>query len=156
MATPFNDGPYKPETEREFFRSCQLLHGTDRSHISGGAALSPDGIHLAVWDLCQSIVIYNVHNRDAPETIISIPQISPFDNTINVELDMEFVNGGQDILIGSNVGQPVVVNVVQRRVTGMLEHSPSMSLDILACDVSEISPSWGQHHSAYCSKRTTA
>jgi hypothetical protein len=81
--------------------------------------------------LVSSIVIYNVHDREAPDVVINVPQISPFDVTINVELDMIYVHGGQEILIGSNVGQPVLVNVAQRRVTGALEHSPGMSQYIL-------------------------
>jgi hypothetical protein len=118
--------------------------------IRGGTALSPDGTNLAVWDLVNSIVIYNVHNREAPDVVINVPQISPFDVTINVELDMIYVHGGQEILIGSNVGQPVLVNVAQRRVTGALEHSPGMSQHILiiTCGCSKRNSRKCQHYRA--------
>ncbi len=87
--------------------------------------VSHDCTTLAAWNLKDGLDIYTLSPsmRKYKETINLHDNLG--ENT-NVLLDVVFIHDDFDLLVGSNVGQPVIVNLRSHHVIQRLEHSPGM------------------------------
>lgn len=87
--------------------------------VSGGACLSPDGRQLACWSLCRDLYLYDMETHSFLDGINMEEIVNDYDN---VELYVQYVHGGRDILIASNTGRPCIVDVAKRKVVEELMH----------------------------------
>ncbi|KAF9029668.1 hypothetical protein BDZ89DRAFT_1038424 [Hymenopellis radicata] len=89
----------------------------------GMSDVSHDCTSLAAWNLKDGLDIYTLSpsRRKYKETISLQDNLG--ENT-NVFLDVAFIHDDFDLLVGSNVGQPVIVNLRSHHVVQKLEHSP--------------------------------
>ncbi|KIY62233.1 hypothetical protein CYLTODRAFT_427060 [Cylindrobasidium torrendii FP15055 ss-10] len=92
---------------------------------SGGAGLSPDGRFMACWSLCSNIYIYDLEQKQCVRAI-DVPQIvNDYDN---VELYVQYIHGGRDLVVGSNHGRPCIINLSEETVVEELLHCAANAL----------------------------
>ncbi|KAL0580178.1 hypothetical protein V5O48_001837 [Marasmius crinis-equi] len=64
-------------------------------------------------------------NLDRIDTITFDPHTP---TQVNAMLDVKFIHNGKDILVGSNTGEPVIVNVATKDVVQVLVHSQAKAV----------------------------
>lgn len=81
---------------------------------------------MAAWDLNRRVNIFSVRN-DLLSLVdtIEVPEVA--NNMDNTLLDIQYIHGGKDILLGSNNGRPVIISVEKRRVVQTLKHTRGSS-----------------------------
>ena len=88
---------------------------------SGFSAISTDGTTLAAWNLYDGIDIYNIASRKEHVDNVELPDAF----SQNVFMNMACIHDDQDILVGSSVGKPMIINLATKKVTQVLAHSHS-------------------------------
>ncbi|KAL0568189.1 hypothetical protein V5O48_013796 [Marasmius crinis-equi] len=86
------------------------------------AGLSPDSDHIAAWNLNDGIDLYNIQRAflDKTETI-TLKSSNP--TQVNAMLDVRYIQDGEYVLVGSNVGKPFILDPRTKKVKNILKHS---------------------------------
>ncbi|KAK7018757.1 hypothetical protein VNI00_018247 [Paramarasmius palmivorus] len=99
---------------------------TSPGHKAGMSAISPDCTHIAAWNLEDGVDIYAISRPESRGLKCTIPMLENFgpDAQAHVMLDVLFIHDGEDLLVGSSVGKPTILDFKTHRITQILEHSP--------------------------------
>ncbi|KAF9008504.1 hypothetical protein BDZ89DRAFT_1048195 [Hymenopellis radicata] len=90
---------------------------------SGMCDMSRDKSLMAAWNLNNGLDIYKFtqSKRELDRTISLGENLGENQNVI---LDVVFIHEDHDVLLGSNVGKPLIVNVRSHQIVQKLAHSP--------------------------------
>lgn len=87
---------------------------------------------MATWNLNGRIAIYSLQQgHRGLIDVLDMPEVAS--GIDNVLLDIAWVRGTSHLLIGSNVGQPVIVDLVSRKVVQRIKHAPGQSRTEMCC-----------------------
>ncbi|KAK1235371.1 hypothetical protein PQX77_001407 [Marasmius sp. AFHP31] len=86
------------------------------------SALSPNSASIAAWNLYDGIDIYSTR-RAYLRDIDTINFDFPTSNDVNMTQDIQYIRAGKEILVGSNFGQPFIINATTKELAQVLDHT---------------------------------
>ena len=97
--------------------------------VSGNSAMSPDGLIVATWNLYNGIDLFQLFSPLRLTRTLALPD--NFSDNNNVALDLEFIDDGSHLLVGSSTGKPCIIDLSSGNkdaaVVQILEHSVGAS-----------------------------